>query len=101
MDTKKLKLLTLLLTLENKLLRVIAELNMSHLKRKLLNMLINLELKESPKPEKSKNLKKKSDMKKYQEKSLSLTIMLLNILDNISHNISQKNKLNMLLEKEK
>eukprot|EP00178_Gracilaria_changii_P021631 TRINITY_DN6414_c0_g2_i1.p1 TRINITY_DN6414_c0_g2~~TRINITY_DN6414_c0_g2_i1.p1 ORF type:complete len:211 (+),score=18.67 TRINITY_DN6414_c0_g2_i1:532-1164(+) len=70
-------------------------------KRKLLNMLINLESKENPSLEKSKNSEKKLDMNKSQEKLLSLTTMPLNISDNTFLNISQKNRLNMLPEKEK
>lgn len=64
-------------------------------------MLINLESKENPSLEKSKNSEKKLDMNKFLEKLLSPTTMPLSISDNTFPNTSQKNRLNMLPEKEK
>lgn len=63
--------------------------------------MIKLEFKEFLRLEKSQNIKKKSIMMKYLEKSQLLIIMQLNISDNTSHNTSQKKKLNTLPEKEK
>ena len=75
--------------------------NMFHLKRKSLNILINLESKESQKLEKLQNIDNKSDMMKSLDKSQSQTIMQLSISGNIFLNIFLRKKLNMLLDKEK
>ena len=74
---------------------------MFHLKRKSLNILINLESKESQKLEKLQNIDNKSDMMKSLDKSQSQTIMQLSISGNIFLNIFLRKKLNMLLDKEK
>ena len=65
------------------------------------NTRIKLELKEFPRKEPSLSTEKKRLLRKFQEKSLLPTTMLLSILDNISHNTFQKNKSNMLPRKEK
>lgn len=74
---------------------------MSHSKKKFLNTEKNKESKEFQRLEKLPNIENKLELKKFQEKSQSLTIMLSNILDNTFLNTSQKNKLNTLQKKEK
>ena len=73
------KLLTLLSVLVNKSLKVRAESNTFHSKRKLLNTEKKSELKEFQKPEKSLNIENKFTLRLFQEKSLKQIITLLNI----------------------
>jgi len=73
------KLLTPLLALEKKSLKVKAESNMFHSKRKSLNTEMKLESKESQEQEKLPNIENKKESKPFQEKLLKLTIMPLNI----------------------
>lgn len=75
--------------------------NTFHSRRRSSNTRIKLKSKEYLELEKSLNTENKLELNKFQDKSPSLTIMLLNILDNIFLNIFQKNKLNTLPRKEK
>ena len=87
---------TLPSTLANKSSREKAESSTFLSRKRSLNTRMKLELKEYPELEKSQNIEKKRESKKFLEKLPSPTTMPSNILDNTSPNISQKKKSNML-----
>jgi hypothetical protein len=74
---------------------------MFHSRKKSSNINNNPSSKEFQELEKSNNSNRKLSLNKYLDKLQQLTIMLLSIYVNTSHNIFQKNKLNTLPKREK
>lgn len=74
---------------------------MFHSRKKSSNINNNPSSKEFQELEKSNNSNRKLSQNKYLDKLQQLTIMLLSIYVNTSHNIFQKNKLNTLPKREK